>query len=499
MQQTKLRRPIVPSPYASAFPLKETLMLKLNRRHLAVTATLFLAGAAVAAGVAPPAQSKESASDRTDPIQMQNFRDDSGMFSTFSTAGRVDLHNPFFQSLGTNGRTCQTCHQPQVGWSITPDSVRAVFEATSGRDPLFRSNDGTDSPEADVSTLGARRRASSMLLSKGLIRVGLPLPAAAEFILADVDDPYGHASAQDLSLFRRPLPAANLPFLSTVMWDGRQNKTGRSIPDDLVSQALDAINGHAQRSVGKPLDPAVLQSIVTFETGLFMAQTYDTQTGWLDLHGGRGGPKLLSQQKFYIGINDPIGMNPTGKAFNPSAFTLYSDWAKGGHDRDDRDEGGQARRAAVARGEALFNTKPIDITDVAGLNDVLKSPLIHGTCTTCHDAPNVGDHSVATPLNIGLTDASQRTPDLPLYTLINKKTGESIQTTDPGRALITGNWADIGKFKGPVLRGLATRAPYFHNGAAARLEDVITFYDTRFAVGFTTQEKKDLAAFLRTL
>lgn len=60
-------------------------------------------------------------------------------------------------------------------------------------------------------------------------------------------------------------------------------------------------------------------------------------------------------------------------------------------------------------------------------------------------------------------------------------------------------WTDIGKVKGPILRGLAARAPYFHNGSAATLSDVVTFYDKRFNVGFTNQEKADLVAFLNTL
>jgi cytochrome c peroxidase len=88
---------------------------------------------------------------------------------------------------------------------------------------------------------------------------------------------------------------------------------------------------------------------------------------------------------------------------------------------------------------------------------------------------------------------------MPLYTLRNKATGDTIQTTDPGRALLTGKWDDIGKFKGPILRALAARAPYFHNGSAKTLEEVVEFYDSRFGIGFTSQEKADLAAFLRTL
>jgi cytochrome c peroxidase len=77
--------------------------------------------------------------------------------------------------------------------------------------------------------------------------------------------------------------------------------------------------------------------------------------------------------------------------------------------------------------------------------------------------------------------------------------GQILAVTDPGRALITGQCADIGKLKGPILRGLAARAPYFHNGSAATLQDVIEFYDQRFSIGLTDQDKADLAAFLNSL
>ena len=46
-----------------------------------------------------------------------------------------------------------------------------------------------------------------MLLSKGVIRVGLPIPQSAEFELIAVDDPYRFASAAELSLFRALCPA----------------------------------------------------------------------------------------------------------------------------------------------------------------------------------------------------------------------------------------------------------------------------------------------------
>ena len=77
--------------------------------------------------------------------------------------------------------------------------------------------------------------------------------------------------------------------------------------------------------------------------------------------------------------------------------------------------------------------------------------------------------------------------------------GTTYTVTDLGRAMISGQCADIGRFKGPILRSLAARAPYFHNGSARTLADVVTFYDQRFKIGFTEQEKKDLAAFLASL
>jgi cytochrome c peroxidase len=78
-------------------------------------------------------------------------------------------------------------------------------------------------------------------------------------------------------------------------------------------------------------------------------------------------------------------------------------------------------------------------------------------------------------------------------------TGEIIKTTDPGRALLTGLWKDVGRFKGPILRGLAARQPYFHNGSAKDLDAVVDFYNTRFNIGFTPEEMADLAAFLKAL
>jgi len=461
--------------------------------------------AAAASNAGEPLVVAASTADRSGtPPALPNLLpalNDAGFAATFSLAGTIDRSGPFFQSLGANGRSCASCHVQAEGWTITPRGVQVRFLLTGGTDPIFRTNDGSNSPTADVSTPRARRTAYSMLLSKGVIRIGIGIPDTAEFELATVDDPYGHASSRELSLFRRPLPTTNLKFLSTVMWDGRETFKDATSTDcvagttncfasihfDLANQSNDATLGHAQAA--QALTPAQREAIVAFETDLFTAQIFDWRAGLLFDDGARGGPVALAQQDFYFGINDTlVGDYRTHAPFTSIGMTLFDRWTQAG-----------AARAAIARGQQLFNAKAIRIRGVKGLNDDLAVEEIAGTCTTCHNAPNAGDHSIPMPLNIGIADAARRTPDLPLYTLRNKATGETLQTTDPGRALITGKWRDIGRFKGPTLRALATRAPYFHNGMAGDLAAVVDFYDTRFAIGFTPDEKADLIAFLRAL
>jgi hypothetical protein len=444
---------------------------------------------------------RRAAADGTDPSLLA-FHDETGQVRTFDVNGPLDLTNPFFQELGANGRSCFSCHRPAQGWTITPESVRQRFDESAGLDPIFRNNDGSNCEGADLSTPDIRRQAFSLLLDRGVIRVGLDLPPGAEFVIDSVDDPYQcGAPLTGVSAYRRPLPATNLRFLSTVMWDGRESSATTTIRQDLAKQADDATTGHAQAS--SHLTAQEAHDIVEFETGLFTAQAYDDLAGALRAEGASGGPLALSRQQFYIGINDPVGLNPARLAFNPNAFRLFDVWANLSESlragaRDDA-------RSAIVRGERLFNTLPITITGVAGLNNetfsngVTMPASFSGTCTTCHDTPNAGSHSVKAPLNIGIADESRRTPDMPLYTLRRLSTGETVTTTDPGRAMITGKWADMGKFKGPVLRGLAARAPYFHNGSARSLEEVLDFYDTRFNLGLTAQQKADLAAFLRAL
>jgi hypothetical protein len=181
-----------------------------------------------------------------------------------------------------------------------------------------------------------------------------------------VDDPYGHASAAELSLFRRPLPSANLTLIAQVMWDGRV--PGVTINAALSDQANGATLGHA--AAAEPLDQATRDSIVGFEAGLFTAQRDVDGIGRLDRDGGHGGAEALANQAFVAG-----------------RFNLYDAWATSS----------DAQHRAVFRGQELFNT-----------------PQGGKTCRGCHSAENIGTNRNGTFFNINTSAGARRAADQPL-------------------------------------------------------------------------------------
>ena len=334
-----------------------------------------------------------------------------GQMGTVSTTGMIEPGNAFFRSFGTNGRTCGSCHFQANAFGLSAEAARAVFATTGGTDPLFAPVDGANCPSV-TSADGAAGH--SLLLNQGLIRIGLAVPAGAEYAITAVHDPYGCAlrgSPAEASVYRRVLPTTNLLFLSAVMWDGREtvqpltdrNTFTSNLRAGLLHQAMDATLGHAQAAVSPTA--AQLGAIVDFELALFTAQQTDKVGGVLEAQEATGGPAALMAAPYFPGINDPLGDNPTGAAFDPSAFTLFESW------KDLSNSGPFAEpRKVVARGEAVFNTHPLTITGVAGLNDALGVAAINGTCTTCHDTPNVGNHSRPLPLDIGISHVAGTNP-----------------------------------------------------------------------------------------
>jgi len=198
------------------------------RQNLAAT---FVPICVLVSGCGPASEldSERAVSIDTDDLAVDSTNDPTGSAETFSPA-RIDqsTNNPFFNSFGTNGRTCGTCHVEQLGWTITPGFAQALDR----RNPLFVF-DGSDCLPAGVPNPNPSRN-STQLRNHGNIRIDLPIPAGADYTLVTSTDPLKcptPPSAGDLRMYRRPLPSANSAFLATVMWDGREN-VAETIIDD---------------------------------------------------------------------------------------------------------------------------------------------------------------------------------------------------------------------------------------------------------------------------
>jgi cytochrome c peroxidase len=456
---------------------------------------------------------------------LTRYADPTGLVTTYDINGSISLSNAFFESLGTNGRSCATCHVVAEGFGLSAAGAQARYTSTSGTDPLFAPIDGANCPNSDTGTSAD----NSLLLNNGLIRFSIPIPSNAQFTIAIISDPYGCASITDpvtglpgISVYRRPLPSTNLSFLSSIMFDGRETSLplnnsqtfAVNLADDLTQQATDAVKAHEQPTA--PPTGAQTSAMVSLEQGLFTAQIADDTAGSLTASGALGGPIPLSSQPYYPGINDAFGGDPNGVPFNSSVFDLYVPWLNVPNGRV------RPQRLAVINGETIFNTSPLIITNVNGINNnpALGSPAsFTGTCSTCHDTPSVGNHSFDLPLDIGTSHAIASetdpniiaglgelgVPTLPVYFIsgcpnpFNPGEPMSFYTSDPAKALISGQCSDFNAGKVPVLRGLAARAPYFHNGAAANLTQLVSFYNQRFQMNLTAAQQADLVAFLNTL
>jgi cytochrome c peroxidase len=368
---------------------------------------------------------------------------------------RTDGH-PFFESLGSNGRACITCHQPANAMSVSAASLRERWQQTRGKDPVFAAVDGSNCPDLPQ----AEEVSHSLLLERGLFRIELAWPPAGiqpEFRIEVVRDPTGCNKRSDaISVYRRPRIAANLDYVVAgrqgfhFMADGRE--------PSLQSQAATAIRVHEQ-AASRP-SPEQLQLIVDFESQIYTAQFADVRGGLL---GEKGGPSMLGPDNLAAGKLNGVEYGAPFDSF----------WRK------PQPAGVQAEfRASVARGSDVFFSRR--------LNESY-------TCGSCHSTS-------ATQVAAIVTNTSERggLPGLPLFRA-TCDSGRIVYTQDPGRALITGRCSDIGLIVRQQLRGLAARAPYFSNGRAMTLREVVDIYDRGLGVGFSEQEKQDLVNFLRVL
>jgi mono/diheme cytochrome c family protein len=117
---------------------------------------------------------------------------------------------------------------------------------------------------------------------------------------------------------------------------------------------------------------------------------------------------------------------------------------------------GSFDRAAASRGQALF--------------------VGSASCSTCHSGPQ-------------FTDANLRLHPV----------SDAMGEPEPAGVPSYASRSATRQYRTTPLKGVWQHAPYFHNGSAATLEEVVNRYDTRRSLGLTDAEKADLVQYLKSL
>src|SRR5215472_1197260 len=233
------------------------------------------------------------------------FTNDNGTVQTASSdPSTLNNSNPFFDPfIGTNGQSCQTCHQPSIGITVSVPFIQNAFNATKDGpgplDPLFRPNDTANNPSTNF--FSKDDKAYGLILNLGVVRIGKPLPTGAnapDFTVVAADaatnemfaapdtfplttDPQ-QPGVPSLSVFRRPLVNTNVNFDSAVLWDGRADIShlgGVNPPPAPAFQVQGAIQ---TLLLGKGNNATVNDSIANFMTGVYTDQKSSDIAGQLN-------------------------------------------------------------------------------------------------------------------------------------------------------------------------------------------------------------------------
>jgi hypothetical protein len=460
---------------------------------------------------------------RTFPAQL-DYPNEHGTLRLLLTGGALDTRgHPFFEPLGANGRACVTCHQPADSMSLSAASARERWEATGGKDPLFAAIDGSNCP-----TLPQASRAShSLLLDRGLFRIQRPWPVrewngkpvTPDFTIEVVRDPNGcntgpkyGPDAGNVSVYRRPRPLANMKYLLAVgfAFDPKQGlslpldpDTGQPMSGNLMAdnragtlrlQMDDASTTHLEF---ERLSTEQIGRITDFEKRIYAAQQVSRIGGSVDTAGAEGGPAKLRD-------SEPGQLGSIGKP----VWSEFAAWETISSEEAAKLTPEQlAFRQSVARGAKVFRDKTFLISDSTGINWPMGfGNPVRNSCVFCHNMTQMGNDVAPGQVDLGTTTMpfADPMPDLPLFRITCLKQphpfyGRVFYTMDPGFGLTTGRCADVGKITLQSLRGLAARAPYFSNGLARDLRGVVDYYERRYNIGYTEQEKQDLVNLMSVL
>ncbi len=458
---------------------------------------------------------------RVFPAQL-DYRNANGTLRLLLDNGPMETKDhPFFTAIGPNGRACVTCHQPADAMSLSAASAARQWQRAGAKDPLFAASDGSNCPSLPQ----GERASHSLLIDHGLIRIARPWPPKdikPDFTIEVVRDPstcnldakYGLKGAGMVSVFRRPRPVANFKYIE-AMGFAYDPKAGMPLPVDpetgkpvsgnlmadgrvptLEAQMRDAAGAHL--GFLKNLDKGDIARILDFERRIYAAQQIDVAGGPLDGDGSMGGTKTLQvSQAGRLGSDGGIPVWSEFEAWEKMPAAVKAKLSPEVI----------AFRESVARGARVFRDKTFLITDTAGIN----SPIgfgnpVRNSCVFCHNMSYMGMDVAPGQVDLGTTNQpfADPAPHLPLFRITctgkpHPHYGRTILTSDPGFALTTGKCADVGRITLQSLRGMSARAPFFSNGSAKDIRTVIDYYERRYNIGYTEQEKRDLENLMRAL
>jgi cytochrome c peroxidase len=456
---------------------------------------------------------------------------------TTDHAGKIHFDSPPGDS---NGRACGTCHVEGEHRRLSPANVEARL-AADPNDVLFKAIDA-DNPNASPLTFNNLRH--------GLVRIRLRLPDNVDLIQVPpaskaVGDngaaqTWWTANVEPGSRLGDSIPAGKVPEIVTPA--DRMIEVWRSVPSidntaysgrflfdgregTLQDQALGAFNLHSEvtHSIGK----GVLDLIADFErtqfsstraAGVFAALTAEAALQGVSLFNADGSTNLAV-------VNNLPKPEDTDPTFT-TGRDVYARFCTACHGKatDDRVENEGVRAglffAVHPDGNVQFQTIPgLGIKVPVNVPRPGNEFLNIGTSLITYFAQLAKETGITPPLPSFNQSAdfpryrlrfytdgtrTQQVTDLPplvvhdpaniALPLVNPDgsltVGQNFApqgwTTDPGRALITGDHADFEGMNIPQLRGIANTAPYFHDNSMPTLVAVIDTY-SRFILPFIPQ------------
>lgn len=393
----------------------------------------------------------------------------------------------FSQALpDTNGRSCATCHVLDESTVLRPANVEARL-AANPQDPLFNRLDADD-PEAPVLTYEH--------LKKGLVRVTLPLPANM-----DVIDAQGHVITppdRRVSVWRAVPSIQDTAINGPFQLDGRETH--------LEAQAQSALTSHSEAGE-VPLSQ--LRRIADFERGEF--SSFRARFVARQLEDGVPLEEVpLPEDFMWLTVQEQRGR----EVFKAACLGCHGSATTARVEHPGLREAAASAPMTRPDGNVVFNMVP-------GVGPV---PVL--VPRTDADFFNVGFGIFTYLGQLGQFPAYNASVELPRYRFRFYTDGTRQQqvtdlppipvtasgdpydpnpavdengapivgpnflpqwfTTDPGRALVTGNPRDFEAFDIPQLRGVARTAPYFHDNSHETLPEVVDTY-SRFILPLTPQ------------